>query len=150
MDHMESAMAHVMQLEPDQLRSLIAHAVSLHADKRGNEPTLKALRNVMGALDHDITLKRMEQIAWEVAYSRGLTLEELLAKSRCQHLAHTRHEAMYLMRAVRWPDGSHRYSLPQIGRFFRMDHSSVVHGVRRYARKLQREQLARESSETQA
>lgn len=72
------------------------------------------------------------QIIADTAHRHRLKVSELLGRCRARAYAWPRHEAMWLIRQLRYPDGSHRYSLPQIAAFFGMDHTSVLHGVRRH------------------
>ena len=61
-----------------------------------------------------------------VARRHGLTLSALRAHDRSHHISRARHEAMY---RVRQKTG---LSLPAIGRLFLRDHTSVLHGIRRW------------------
>lgn len=71
----------------------------------------------------------MSAITERVAARHGLTVEELKAPTSCTRIAHPRQEAMMEMRA------QDRWSLPQIGRFFGLDHTTILHGVRAHARR---------------
>ena len=71
-------------------------------------------------------VKRMAEIAAEVAQANGLTLAELRSRNRAQRIARPRQEAMAKM----YQTG--RYTLTQIARFFGMDHTTVLYGVRQY------------------
>ncbi|WP_226552963.1 helix-turn-helix domain-containing protein [Celeribacter naphthalenivorans] len=64
-------------------------------------------------------------IATRVAEKYGITLGDLRGPERTRNIAHPRQEAMAAIRAAR-PD----MSLPQIGRFFNRDHTTVIHGIR--------------------
>lgn len=68
--------------------------------------------------------RTMRQIAEDVASKHGLTLADLKSRTAAHRISRRRHEAMAIMRATG------RYSYPQIGRFFGMDHTSAIHGVR--------------------
>lgn len=50
---------------------------------------------------------------------------QILSDSRVKHLVLSRHTAFYLCRKLT------RLSYPEIGRRFRKDHTSILHGVRR-------------------
>jgi chromosomal replication initiation ATPase DnaA len=66
-----------------------------------------------------------------VAKSHGYTAEDLLTRSRVQPIAWARFHAWLAIRTeLRGPFGA-PFSLPQIGRWFGYDHTSVLHGVRR-------------------
>lgn len=71
-------------------------------------------------------VKRMADIAAEVAQANGLTLAELRSRNRAQRIARPRHEAMAKIHQTG------RYTLTQIARFFGMDHTTVLYGVRQY------------------
>lgn len=67
----------------------------------------------------------MREIATGVAEQYGLTLDELRSPCRARRYSIPRQEAYALIHATG------RFSLPQIGRFFRKcDHTAVWHGVR--------------------
>lgn len=68
--------------------------------------------------------RTMREIAKDVARAHRLTLDEMKTPTQARRIAWPRQEAMAAMRATG------RYSYPQIGRFFGMDHTSVIHGVR--------------------
>jgi len=71
-------------------------------------------------------VKRMADIAAEVAQANGLTLAELRSRNRAQRIARPRQEAMAKIHQTG------RYTLTQIARFFGMDHTTVLYGVRQY------------------
>lgn len=72
-----------------------------------------------------VRVKRsMRDIAFFVAEAHGLTLEELKERTQRYAIAHPRQEAMWVM--MQHPGASHS----AIARFFCMDHTSVLHGVR--------------------
>jgi chromosomal replication initiation ATPase DnaA len=84
----------------------------------------------------------MRSIAAAVAEAYGLTVEELRGQCRERSVAHPRQEAMWRMRQVLDEDGRPRYSLPQIGNFLgHRDHTTVLHGVRAYEKRRQREEM---------
>lgn len=85
----------------------------------------------------------MRAIAEDVCARRNITLAELISHTRTKRVAGPRHEFMWLCRQVRRLNGHHRFSFPQIGRFLGgRDHSTVVHGARRYAERPQPAQEA--------
>lgn len=69
-------------------------------------------------------------IARQVAEEHGLTLVELTGPSRKRRFVYARHDAFARTYQVRYSDGSHRHSLMQIARFYRVDHTTVLHGIR--------------------
>jgi hypothetical protein len=78
------------------------------------------------------TAELARRIVDEVATKHGFTPEELFARRRQNALVVARHEVMWRLKreATAW-------SLPQIGRYLGgMDHTSVLHGVRRHQERL--------------
>jgi hypothetical protein len=71
-----------------------------------------------------VSLRLIQHI---VARHYGLTMDELLSRSRVQRLAHPRAVAMTLCREL--TDAS----LPRIGRCCGKDHTTIIHGLRRCA-----------------
>lgn len=67
-----------------------------------------------------------KDITREVANRHGLTWSEIMGPSRHRQMAWARHEAWSLI----WAQG--RLSLPQIGRRFDRDHTTVLSGIRRH------------------
>lgn len=77
---------------------------------------------------------------WVIEYcaaKHGVTFEQICNKKlRPDRVARARHEAMWIMRKVlrRRAVNRRSYSYPAIGQIFGgMDHSTVIHGVRRHA-----------------
>ena len=66
---------------------------------------------------------RMSEIAARVAAAYRLSMAEIRGPFRQARIAHPRQEAMRIMYEA-------GYSTPRIGRFFRRDHTTVLHGVR--------------------
>ena len=69
------------------------------------------------------TVRRMADIAAEVATENLLTVSTLRSPSKVAAIAHPRQEAMLRMIEA-------GYSTPQIGRFFSKDHTTVIHAAR--------------------
>lgn len=67
----------------------------------------------------------MREISEAVAARYGLPIEQLKGPDRKRSVAWARQEAFDAIYATG------RYSLPQIGRYFNRDHTTVLHGVRR-------------------
>lgn len=72
----------------------------------------------------------------EVALRHGVSLDALLSRRRTEKLAWARFEAWWMLRQVLRANGSPVWSLPQIGRMFGRDHSTVVAGLARYRARL--------------
>lgn len=68
-----------------------------------------------------------------VAEKHGMSVDDIMARSRKDRIVAARHEAFYLLREA-------GYSFPQIGRFFGgMDHTTALHGALKHENKLKRE-----------
>lgn len=92
---------------------------------------------VLSLFKGEITLppppRTMNQIILDVARRHDLTAGDLLGPSQARRYAHPRQEAMWEMRQVMRPNGSHRYSTTMIGRALGgRDHSTVSHGAQRH------------------
>lgn len=63
------------------------------------------------------------EIAEEVSDATGIPVGVLTGENRAKYIAHARQLAYYI---------AHRegFTLPEIGRVFRRDHTTVLHGVR--------------------
>ena len=72
-----------------------------------------------------LSLSKPRRIVAEVAAKNDIGFHTLLSSNRTHKVAHARQEAMLRLR--RETD----LSLPQIGRIFKRDHSTVIHGIRR-------------------
>lgn len=70
-----------------------------------------------------LSASKMSEIAARVALIHDLTVVELRSPVRTINISHPRQEAMLIMHEA-------GYSMPRIGRFFRRDHTTVLHGIR--------------------
>jgi chromosomal replication initiation ATPase DnaA len=68
----------------------------------------------------------------EVCRRRGVTREELCGRGRTQAVVRARQELWWQLR--QHPE--RHYSLCEIGRLFGRDHSTVLHGIDAYRRRL--------------
>lgn len=75
------------------------------------------------------------QIITIVARRRLLSEREVMT-GRTAEFYEARHEAMWLMRQQKRPDGEELYSFPQIGAAFDQDHTSALNGVRQHEKRL--------------
>jgi chromosomal replication initiation ATPase DnaA len=67
----------------------------------------------------------------EVAQKHGLTVAEMMIRSRKQRIAHARQEAYFRIRTER------KYTLHQVAAIFGdLDHATVIYGVRAHARRM--------------
>jgi chromosomal replication initiation ATPase DnaA len=72
-----------------------------------------------------------------VAPRYGVTLADVMGKSRIRPIAYARQEVMWRLRNIKGPDGQPRHSFPAIARALgMMDHTSIVHGVLAYEKRL--------------
>jgi len=71
----------------------------------------------------------MASIAKRIAQLHGLSVEDLKTGGRAPRWSWPRQHAMYeMVEAGKW-------SLPRIGMFFGMDHTTVLHGYRAHKRR---------------
>ena len=105
--------------------------VVAYASLRGERVTADTVQAVMGRLPTPSSLPpreaTLEAIQNAAAAAFGLTRERLLARDRSPKVAFARQIAMYLARELT------EVSLPEIGRGFGRDHSTVVHAHKRIA-----------------
>lgn len=74
---------------------------------------------------------RWRLIVKEVAAKHGVTVEDLVGRSRVPAIVAARHEAMFRVRKET------THSLPHIGRLFGgRDHSTVLNAMRRHAERI--------------
>jgi len=84
----------------------------------------------------------IDQIIRETAERHGYSVNELKSPARYASLCRARFEAMWLAHQVRRPDGTRLYSLPQIGRAFGRDHTTVINAIRRHEAFMAAEKVA--------
>lgn len=105
---------------------------------------VEQMESLRDALTTKVAPVTMRSLLIETAHRNGLTPGDLQSVSRTHRIAHPRQEFMWRCRQVKNPDGSWRYSLPQIGLFLGgMDHTSVLHGVRQHAKRMAAPKQAR-------
>ncbi len=105
--------------------------VVAYASLRGERITTDIIRTVLGRLPHPSSrvggAATLESIQSAAAEAFGLSTERLLARDRSQKVAFARQIAMYLARELT------DVSLPEIGRGFGRDHSTIAHAHKRIA-----------------
>lgn len=74
----------------------------------------------------DLIKTTMDRVDWAVAKAMDISVQMLHAKRRGNDVAIPRFLAMYLI-----SEYCPNRSLPEIGRHFHMDHTSIMHGIRR-------------------
>ncbi len=109
----------VRELEGALIKVIAVHALT----KQPLTDALAAqvLKDVLPATKH----LDAEQIQREVARYYKLAVDELRGERRVKHVSHARQVAMYLVRTMT------QASLPEIGKKFNKDHSTVLTSVRK-------------------
>ena len=79
-----------------------------------------------------LTLRDLTELLDEVCRRRAVTRHEVCSRSRTKAVASARHELWWRLR--NHPEAS--FSFKEIGRIFRRDHATVIHGVRAHLRRL--------------
>lgn len=118
--------ADLMQMDPAQLRQILATAGGLLAHKSSPMEARTALYNIGDKLWAKPTIKAL---ALEFCAREGVTLEELTGIERDRNAAWPRQHFMYL--CVVEYEKSHA----AVGRFLNRDHTSVIHGVKSHKRR---------------
>lgn len=99
----------------------------------GAEPEGAARPNYLWRYRYDRTPadgRSWREITQEVIDAYRLSWDEILGRSQERRVAWPRQEAW----SVIWAQG--RLSLPEIGRRFDRDHTTVLHGVRQHAKRM--------------
>jgi hypothetical protein len=123
----------------ESLKMRIAIDSGMLAHLMGNEPAAKTLANIAGALRQGPTsgllagnttpvvplAAVMRELTAQVSEETGYTIEELRGRGRDRWLSWSRFECW----ARIYDTGG--ISLPQIGRYFDRDHSTILSGIRR-------------------
>ena len=78
-----------------------------------------------------LSSRHLLPLAKEVCASRGVLLHELLGATRSRSVVRARHELWWRVR--HHPDRC--YSLPEIGRLFGKDHTTILAGIEAHARR---------------
>ena len=115
----EKITASVRELEGALLR------VAAHVQLMGGEVTLERtcdiLRDILSVLDRRVTI---EEIQRKVAERYNIRVSEMTSKRRERSVARPRQIAMFLAKHLTTK------SLPDIGRAFDRDHTTVIHAVK--------------------
>ena len=84
----------------------------------------------------DLSPVSMTSIVARVAAAHRMPIADLMGRSKLRRYVLPRHEAMWRIRQVMWADGvTPRYTLPQIGRFFDRDHTTVIAACKRHLKR---------------
>lgn len=78
----------------------------------------------------------IKAIQIKVAEEAGLSLHEFLYCGSAHQYSWPRQKAMWLCRQELLPSGQNRWSYPAIGRAFNCDHTTVMHGVKAYEKRM--------------
>lgn len=124
------------EIRHQQVERFRAWRAAAAAPKVRERPVIKsrqrlALSNLIGA--HRAAEKNLDRLALifgQVADKHGLTIEMMLAHRRPRALAYARHEAYW--RAYRETAAT----LPEIGRAYSRDHTSIMYGIAQHERRL--------------
>ena len=82
-------------------------------------------------------MKSMNDIATEVAIKHSITVAQLRNESgRYSKAADARHEAIWLIAQEKKENGSAKWSNANIGRFFGIQYSSVIHARKNYGKRI--------------
>ena len=79
----------------------------------------------------------MRDIARDFEATRNVDLKVIMSRKQLHKIAVLRQELMWILREVKI-NGRPRYSYPQIAKFLRRDHTTVIHGVRAHEQRIAR------------
>ncbi len=130
--------------DPDQMKAVLAVAAGRLAHLSDGATARKVLNTIHVGLqrfEREAVIARdvarvkpvaasMREIAEEVARETGVTVDEMMGRSKLLRIVRARRTA--------W-DRLHRtgrFTTPAIGRFFGRDHSTIVVGIKRHRRAL--------------
>lgn len=133
----EKITSSVRELEGALLR------VTAHVQLMGGEVTLDRtcdiLRDVLSALDRRVTI---EEIQRKVAERYNIRVAEMTSKRRDRPVARPRQIAMFLAKELTTK------SLPDIGRAFDRDHTTVIHAVKAIENLREKDPAFKEETDT--
>ncbi len=121
------------------LRRVIAHCELLNQPEITLETTQEVLKDMLRAYDRTITV---DDIQKKVAAYYGISVKEMQSSRRCRNIARPRQIAMYLSKQLT------SRSLPEIGRKFERDHTTVMHAIRKIEELIVRDASITEALET--
>lgn len=104
------------------LRRVIAHCQLLNHKEITLETTQEVLKDMLRSYDKKITI---DDIQKKVAEYFNISVKEMQSSRRARNVARPRQIAMYLAKQLT------SRSLPEIGRKFDRDHTTVMHAVRK-------------------
>ena len=118
------------------LRRIIAHAQLIPGKEITVESTQEVLKDMLRSYDKRTTI---DEIQKKVAEYFNISVKEMQSSRRARTVARPRQIAMYLAKLLTLR------SLPEIGRKFDRDHTTVMHAVRKVEELIQEDQSVAES-----
>ena len=79
----------------------------------------------------------MTDIARDFEVKRNVDLKVIMSRERLHKIAVLRQELMWTLRQVKI-NGRPRYSYPQIAKFLRRNHTTIIYGVRAHEQRIAR------------
>ncbi len=121
------------------LRRIVAHVQLLPGKEITLENTQEVLKDMLRSYDRRITI---DEIQRKVAEHFSISVKEMQSSRRARTVARPRQIAMYLAKLLTLR------SLPEIGRKFDRDHTTVMHAVRKVEELVQEDRGVAESVES--
>jgi chromosomal replication initiation ATPase DnaA len=121
-------MEHRLIRQDAEIKALRAAVSEMQAAMRDAMSRLVAAaeaptRSAVVGASEAVPRARMAEIAASMAIATELTVADIRGPRRDRAVAWPRQQAMLMMHQA-------GYSLPMIGRFFKRDHTTILHGVR--------------------
>jgi hypothetical protein len=79
----------------------------------------------------ETTYQKVKSIVFEHAFKHGLTVEEMMAENRSPERVAIRSELYWRLRKET------TWSLPRLGKYLNRDHTTLLHGINRHAKRLE-------------
>ena len=135
-------------MDGGDLQVLFGHIAEHIVARRGVLHLASVMSNVLAASRREDEPMTLAEIALTVAIKYGLDVDDLRAPSgtpgnRETRFAHPRQEACWIAWAQRRRDGTRRFTLQTIGRYFGgRDHTTILWGIRAHNARLSKEPIA--------
>lgn len=78
----------------------------------------------------------VREIAREVARRHCVPTSEIFGDRRFRAIVHARQEVAWRLYQLRDRNGYRRFSMPQIGRYLRRDHTTILHAIRAHEQRV--------------
>lgn len=143
-----SAVRAMGSMSASDLHILLGHIAGHLVDRGGVIGLTSAMSNIITAARRLGEPMTLAEVAWHVAAKHGVGVDDLRAPNgtpgcREVEIAHPRQEAFWLAWGQRRSDGTRRFTLYAIGKFFGgRDHSTIIEGIRAHSLRLLREPIA--------